>query len=180
MLLPSHRFSNYLYAVKSPKAAISSLRYDRKAVTRFEIISKTLLRRLTNLNLKGNTEMFRKINLNADSMIRGFEKCARVRPLVVPDISTEKGASYLVRRSDGVSFALVMFARSPSGVAVGKCDCPAGEKDMCCYHVAAALLVHCGLVRAGLRVAVSRSFWERESGNLYKHSLLPRDSVAVA
>lgn len=120
--------------------------------------------------------MFRKIDLNADSMIRGFEKCARVRPLVIPDISTNRGASYLVRRSDGVSFALVMFARAPSGCAIAKCDCPAGAKDMNCYHVAAALLVHCGLVRAGLRVAVSRSFWERESGNLYKHSLIETET----
>jgi hypothetical protein len=151
-------------------------------VTRSGALDCALLRRRDkNISFERKRKMESKwleINLNSSALQRGFEKVARVRCAVRCDLSSEFAASYLVLRSDGVLWAHVMFSRSVSGRAIGRCDCPAGLSGRCCYHLAAALLVHVGLVRAGLRRPVSRSFWSRE--NVWSHSLLGAPSGASA
>ena len=91
--------------------------------------------------------------------VRAVEKCRLVRPRVCLGLSADVGASYLVLRSDGERWASVLVTRALSGRPCVSCDCPAGRSAHYCYHVAAALSVHCGLVRAGLRVPVSSSLF---------------------
>jgi len=105
------------------------------------------------------------VDPSAPCFSRAMAKAVDVRPLVRPSVQCDAASSYDVRRSDGISFAVVKFLRSPAGRALAVCDCPAGASGHFCYHVAAALIAHVWLVRAGLRMSVSRSVWvPRSSG----------------
>lgn len=95
---------------------------------------------------------------------RAMAKAIEMRPLVRPSVQCDVASSYDVRRSDGVSFAVVRFLRSPAGGALACCDCPGGDRGRFCYHICAALIAHVWLVRAGLRVSVSRSVWLPRDG----------------
>jgi hypothetical protein len=106
-----------------------------------------------------------RVDPNAACFSRAMAKAIESRPLVRPSVQFDGCSSYDVRRSDGISFAVVKFLRSPDGCALACCDCPGGDAGRFCYHVAAALIAHVWLVRAGLRVSVSRSVWvPRSSG----------------
>ena len=76
------------------------------------------------------------------------------------------------------TWCVVEFIRSPRGHALGKCDCPAGEKGWYCYHLAAALTVHIGLVRHGLRKPISRSIWTQISDEFWQEGLAEIDECA--
>lgn len=123
--------------------------------------------------------MYNEINFNSESLKRAFERCAAMRPLVrLGEFSDDALASYEVLRSDTRTWCIVEFIRSPRGHALGKCDCPAGEKGWYCYHLAAALTVHIGLVRHGLRKSISRSIWTQISDEFWQEGLAEIDEGA--
>ena len=73
--------------------------------------------------------------------------------------STNRLSSYRVISSDGQTWYGVEFTRSFAGKPFGNCSCIAGNDGFYCYHLTAALYVHCGLVQHGLRPMITDSIW---------------------
>ena len=75
----------------------------------------------------------RGIRLDRATFARAIAKAESVKPKVV-----NIGAHYGVSRSDG-GMAIVVF-RVYDGAIWGACNCPAADKALPCYHIAAAAL----------------------------------------
>ncbi len=83
-----------------------------------------------------------------------LKKAIAIKPLVRPlrFLPASPTIAYLVRGSSG-DFYPVRFQRSASGKMLGSCLCAGAMGNYFCYHLAAAMLGHCGFVRSGLRPA---------------------------
>lgn len=107
--------------------------------------------------------MYLEINLEREALRDAFAKSDAVKPQVRAGQCTEASASYKVISSDSQTWYEVEFTRSMSGRPFGSCSCIAGHDGFYCYHLTAALYVHCGLVQHGLRPSVTRSIWAQAS-----------------
>jgi hypothetical protein len=84
------------------------------------------------------------IELNRDKMKNAVSRCRQVRPLVAA-VSVE-GREYLVESSDRMTMYPVRLSVE-GGRRFADCRCKAGRSGMACYHVAAAVALHVGLMR---------------------------------
>lgn len=107
--------------------------------------------------------MFLEINFEREALRDAFAKSDAVKPQVRAGQGTEASAQYRVISSDSEKWYDVEFTRSMSGKRFGSCSCAAGHDELYCYHLTAALYVHCGLVRHGLRPPVTQSIWAQSS-----------------
>lgn len=84
------------------------------------------------------------IIINRENLARAIERCKFNHPRVKPAGTM----AYAVQRSAGGT-ATVYFFRDANGNKCAACDCPAGNRPtaLVCYHIAAALALHCALVR---------------------------------
>ena len=101
----------------------------------------------------------KQIKINDSQFQNVLKKAIAVKPLVRPlrFLPASPTIAYLVRGSSG-DFYAVRFQRSASGKMLGSCLCAGAMGNYFCYHLAAAMLAHCGFVRSGLRPAApSRS-----------------------
>ncbi len=110
--------------------------------------------------------MYLEINLEREALRDAFAKSDAVKPQVRAGQCTEASASYKVISSDSQTWYEVEFTRSMSGRPFGSCSCVAGHDGFYCYHLTAALYVHCGLVQHGLR-PLDKSF--HRFGKRYIH-----------
>ena len=95
-----------------------------------------------------------EIKMETPRFERAITKAIEVKPMVR---NGKKAGQYFVAASDGFSSYVVQFRRGAGGRRLSSCLCAGGQKGFFCYHQAAALIAHVGLVRAGLRCgAVSR------------------------
>lgn len=76
-----------------------------------------------------------------DQLSRAIEKCLSLEKKVRVRSGFAPG-QYLVTGSSG-HFYTIYFYRDRLGNKIASCDCPAGERGLPCYHIAAALPVHC-------------------------------------
>ena len=103
--------------------------------------------------------MYLEINFEREALILSYEKARTIKPRVVPSRNLSAFACYDVMcPSERVWFS-VIFTRSIDGKPVGNCKCAAGENGDYCYHLAAALYLHCGLVQHGLCRPITDSIW---------------------
>ncbi len=91
------------------------------------------------------------IIINRENIARAIERCKFNHPRVKPAGTM----TYAVRRSAGGT-ALVHFFRDAHTNKCAACDCPAGQRPtpLICYHIAAALALHCARVRHNPEAAI--------------------------
>ncbi len=95
-----------------------------------------------------------KLNLHSAGWFKAKEKAARVSPVVALGASSSLVAAvYFVARSGGGS-ARVVLSRAVCGSPSAECLCPAGQRGLVCYHIAAAVALHSAFVAAGCRPAL--------------------------
>ncbi|MDQ4121642.1 MAG: hypothetical protein M3209_09370 [Acidobacteriota bacterium] len=105
-------------------------------------------------------ENFVRFNFDSRNWENVLQKAIERRPLVGPAEHSASCAAYFVRGSAG-DFYRVLFAGDENGDPWFRCTapngshCPGFAQGWHCYHVAAALLCHIGLVSSGLRAPVS-------------------------
>jgi hypothetical protein len=85
------------------------------------------------------------IELNRDKMKNAVSRCRQVRPLVAA-VSVE-GREYLVESSNGQTMYPVRLSVGEGNRRFADCACRAGRSGLACYHVAAAVALHVGLMR---------------------------------
>lgn len=107
--------------------------------------------------------MFLEINFEREALREAFVKSDAVKPQVRAKQCSDKLSAYKVISSDGQKWYDVEFTRSVLGKPFGSCSCEAGTDELYCYHLTAALYVHCGLVQHGLRPPVTSSIWAQDS-----------------
>lgn len=87
--------------------------------------------------------MYRLVISNPEKQMKnGFEKCRLMHPKV-----SMNGAigSYKVKGNENIYN--VNFMRDQRGNKLAECQCKANEHGMFCYHIAAAFLLHTGIMR---------------------------------
>ena len=89
-----------------------------------------------------------QIHFKSAPFNRAVEKAIAKKPFVS---CGKKAGQYFVAASDGVQKYQVSFQVSRGGSRQSSCNCAGGMKGLFCYHQAAALIAHCGFVRAKLR-----------------------------
>jgi hypothetical protein len=84
------------------------------------------------------------IIISRANLARAIERCKSHHPRV----RRAGNMTYAVQRSAGGT-ATVHFFRDAREQKCAACDCPAGQRPtpMACYHIAAAIALHCALVR---------------------------------
>lgn len=92
------------------------------------------------------------IIINRANLRRAIERCRMNHPRVQP---SERPAIYFVTRTSGGT-ASVHFFVNGAGAKCAACDCPAGQRPtpLVCYHIAAALALHCARVRSNPEAAI--------------------------
>lgn len=87
--------------------------------------------------------MFRLVLSNPEKQLKnGFEKCRRMHPKV-----SLNGAIGNYRVTGNENQYNVKFSRDERGQKLAECQCKANEHGMFCYHIAAALTAHVGIMR---------------------------------
>jgi hypothetical protein len=123
--------------------------------------------------------MFLEINFEREAFNNAFDKSKSVKPQVRAGECTQASAQYRVMSSDGQAWYNVEFIRSMSGKPFGSCSCAAGRDELYCYHLAAALYVHCALVRHGIRPSISQSVWAHGSAAAATAATAPAAATLV-
>jgi hypothetical protein len=87
--------------------------------------------------------MYKLVISNPEKQMKnGFEKCRQMHPKVFLNGGI---GSYKVKGNENI-YNVQLF-RDERGQKLAECCCKANENGMFCYHIAAAFLLHTGLMR---------------------------------
>jgi hypothetical protein len=92
------------------------------------------------LKLKGNQDMF---------ILKGkeqLEKAVARAKQIKPTVKFDHFGRYRVSGSKG-GYYTVICKKSDNGYKTVECTCKAGDKNLICFHAAAALAVHIGIAK---------------------------------
>ena len=87
--------------------------------------------------------MFRLVLSNPQKQLKnGFEKCRELHPKV--SMNGAIGNYHVIGNENKYN---VKLFRDERGQKIAECCCKANEHGMFCYHIAAAVLLHTGIMR---------------------------------
>lgn len=89
--------------------------------------------------------MFKLVLSNPKQQLKnGFEKCREMHPKAKVSVNGTVGNYYVIGNQNKYN---VQLFRNERGQKIAECCCKANENGMFCYHIAAAVLVHTGIMR---------------------------------